>query len=289
MSVAKTVIETAPRREMALAFKYASEALNNSFFLDFLVCISPKLSVNKSHKHYLQKPPPPPPAENHDHELSPYLGAAIRQFLGSVDQLKSRVSATADGMASSGYVWLVTDQNGVLAVIPTYGAGTLLVRSRTQETPAEGLILGEGFKGIHTAEGPSNTVTTSSSSPSVTSPTSGTWRGIPPHEPSTPSRAFHTTHANHNSLFKNEPTSIYSMQSPFSTPPYSSRNENFDLSTLGETLYPLFCLSVHERSWLSAGYGIWGKEEWLKQFWTVLDWEKVSQAYVKFVPEPSIR
>lgn len=47
MSVAKTVIETAPRREMALAFKYASEALNNSFFLDFLVRISPKLSVTR--------------------------------------------------------------------------------------------------------------------------------------------------------------------------------------------------------------------------------------------------
>lgn len=40
-SVAKTVIETAPNREMALAFKYASEALNNSFFLDFLVRVSP--------------------------------------------------------------------------------------------------------------------------------------------------------------------------------------------------------------------------------------------------------
>jgi Fe-Mn family superoxide dismutase len=36
-SVVQTVIETAPDRNKALAFNYASEALNNSFFLDFLV------------------------------------------------------------------------------------------------------------------------------------------------------------------------------------------------------------------------------------------------------------
>lgn len=38
LSVAQTVINTASKREKALAFHYASEALNNSFFLDFLVC-----------------------------------------------------------------------------------------------------------------------------------------------------------------------------------------------------------------------------------------------------------
>lgn len=37
-SVAQTVINTAPDRSKSLAFNYASEALNNSFFLDFLVC-----------------------------------------------------------------------------------------------------------------------------------------------------------------------------------------------------------------------------------------------------------
>lgn len=36
---------------------------------------------------------------------------------------------------------------------------------------------------------------------------------------------------------------------------------------------------------MAAGYGVWGKEEWLKQFWTVLDWAKVSDAYAKFVPD----
>jgi Fe-Mn family superoxide dismutase len=57
------------------------------------------------------------------------------------------------------------------------------------------------------------------------------------------------------------------------------------MTTLGETLFPLFCISVHECAWITAGYGIWGKEEWLRHFWTVLDWHKVSQAYMKWVPD----
>lgn len=36
-SVAQTVIDTAPDRTKTLAFNYASQALNNSFFLDSLV------------------------------------------------------------------------------------------------------------------------------------------------------------------------------------------------------------------------------------------------------------
>jgi hypothetical protein len=36
-SVAQTVIETAQRRDLSLAFNYASLALNNSFFLQTLV------------------------------------------------------------------------------------------------------------------------------------------------------------------------------------------------------------------------------------------------------------
>ncbi len=37
-TVLNTVIGTSLDREMTLAFNYASQALNNSFFLDHLVC-----------------------------------------------------------------------------------------------------------------------------------------------------------------------------------------------------------------------------------------------------------
>jgi hypothetical protein len=48
---------------------------------------------------------------------------------------------------------------------------------------------------------------------------------------------------------------------------------------IGDTLFPLFCISVHEHAWMSAGYGVWGKEEWLKKFWSVVNWQRVSEQY----------
>ena len=48
---------------------------------------------------------------------------------------------------------------------------------------------------------------------------------------------------------------------------------------VGDIIYPLFCLPVYEHAWMSAGFGVWGKEDWLKEFWTVLDWSKVSKAF----------
>lgn len=52
-----------------------------------------------------------------------------------------------------------------------------------------------------------------------------------------------------------------------------------NIMTVGRTLFPLFVVPVYEHVWMSAGYGVWGKEAWLREFWTVLDWNKVSNAY----------
>jgi Fe-Mn family superoxide dismutase len=30
---------------------------------------------------------------------------------------------------------------------------------------------------------------------------------------------------------------------------------------------------------MSAGYGVWGKEEWLKKLWSVVNWQRVDAAY----------
>ena len=56
------------------------------------------------------------------------------------------------------------------------------------------------------------------------------------------------------------------------------------LTRLGDKLYPLLCVSVHEHAWLGSGYGIWGKEEYMKRFWSVLDWDKVVDRWTKFAP-----
>lgn len=58
------------------------------------------------------------------------LLARIRAQHGSIAQLKSSFSAAAMGMFTSGWVWFVTDSIGNTAIIPTFGPGSLLIRTR---------------------------------------------------------------------------------------------------------------------------------------------------------------
>jgi hypothetical protein len=55
------------------------------------------------------------------------------------------------------------------------------------------------------------------------------------------------------------------------------------LVSLGQTLFTLFCVSVHEHAWMAGGYGVWGMERYLERFWTCLDWEAVRDSYVVYV------
>ena len=48
-SIVQTVINTAANRSKAMAFNYASLALNNSFFLDMLVCPSLRRLIHSFH------------------------------------------------------------------------------------------------------------------------------------------------------------------------------------------------------------------------------------------------
>ena len=39
---------------------------------------------------------------------------------------------------------------------------------------------------------------------------------------------------------------------------WAAREYYTTLDALGRTLYPLFCVSVHEHVSMAAGYGVWG-------------------------------
>ncbi|KAF9268277.1 hypothetical protein L218DRAFT_893210 [Marasmius fiardii PR-910] len=303
MSVVDTIIKTSVERHRVLAFNYASLALNNHFFLEHLK-------------------PIPSNASDHQEEISLDLEAEIRSQHGSLAQLKSTFSSAALGMFTSGFVWLVTDVSGNIAVLPTFGPGTLLVRSRTYMAPTFDSELGhdmlqsmrgqmpspddpyakefvqemqqyatetEAEDGSSTstppstptqkqplpgvlpsspASGVSTSTSTSSSSPTGTQP---------PH-----TRGFHTSLITQlpplNPPNNYEPADIYHNNS---TPTRGSKRT--DLYLMGEKLYPLLCVSVHEHAWMSAGFGVWGKEEWLKKFWSVVNWDKVSRNYQYYV------
>ncbi|TFK74464.1 hypothetical protein BDN72DRAFT_833389 [Pluteus cervinus] len=270
--IVDTIINTAPHREKTLAFNYASLALNNSFFLDNL------------------KPPPSSPAKNHQSEISGTLSSAIRQQHGTVAQLKSSFSSAATGMFTSGYVWFVTDASGNTGVLPTFGPGTLLIRSRSYMASSKGLILGEDMAqwsrgdpiqkagtSLDKEDLPRQHATSQPSPPGVSpsSPLNGVSGSATAETPGN-SRSVHSS-ARSGVKFDHLPMSVWG-DSP-SDIERSVPQTKVDMLNIGEVLYPLFCVSTYEHTWMSAGYGVWGKEEWLKNFWTVLDWKKVSEAY----------
>ncbi|KAF8076041.1 manganese superoxide dismutase [Lyophyllum atratum] len=295
-SVAQTVLNTAPYRERTIAFNYASLALNNSFFLDQL------------------KPPPELPAKNHQEDLAPHLASAIRTQYGSLVQFKSAFSSAVTGMFTSGWVWFVTDKNGNLGIIPTFGPGTLLIRSRSYMGHSKSLVLGPNLKQLDPSL-PQDPIASYSADPTddymtdveplrPQPPSSPTGKvspppGVKPASPasgvsgkktltppenllprflhtSAPRSQFELPMGKRTALFDGEPQ------------PRTEPKTKTEMMNIGEVLHPLFCISVNEHAWMSAGYGVWGKEEWLKQFWTVLNWEKISQSYKEFYQENTI-
>ncbi|EPQ27600.1 uncharacterized protein PFL1_04738 [Pseudozyma flocculosa PF-1] len=110
-SIVETVIGLSQSREKILAFNYASQALNNSFFLS---SIAPQGSLRNT----------TPLVRTSD---------AISKSFNSYPEMCLAFSSAAFGMSGSGWVWLVTDQSGNLGVVPTYGAGTVVVQNRMQQ------------------------------------------------------------------------------------------------------------------------------------------------------------
>lgn len=222
---------------------------------------------------HLQSPPAEGKTSNED-DISQYLGIKIRTDFGELDQLKSTFSAVAMGMFGSGWVWLVCDKAGSLAVVPTFGTGTLLInsRERVQKKLQPEFVIGEDVAS-------NSPRTTTIPGASASSPASGVSRAPPPsHPPQT--REFSVSAAARNGAMNYQAASMLDRGRPNSyMPPQPS-----DLAH-GEMLYPLLCLSVHEHAWVSAGYGVWGKEEYLRRFWSVVNWKQASKHLSVYVPE----
>ncbi|KAF5393908.1 hypothetical protein D9757_000355 [Collybiopsis confluens] len=124
--IVQTIVTAASDRSRVLAFNYASLALNNNFFLS-------------------QLKPPSPGYPDHQHLISQKLETDIRHQHGSLAQLKSAFSAAAMGLFTNGWVWFVTDISGNTAVVPTFGPGSLLMRSRAYMAHSKDLELGFGL------------------------------------------------------------------------------------------------------------------------------------------------
>ena len=171
-------------------------------------------------------------------------------------------------MFSSGWVWFVTDTGGELGVLPTFGPSTLLIRSRENMNYANGRVLGEAD------EEDLSPLRTPSLSPFSKTPPS------PSLMPSSFNQGFSRPTTPLNRSYYHIDTTASGLFDPVDSLDAVSPTTATDrLQKVGSVIYPLFCLPVYEHAWMSAGFGVWGKEDWLKEFWTVLDWERVSKAY----------
>jgi superoxide dismutase, Fe-Mn family len=220
--------------------------------------------------------------------------------MGSLQELKTYVAAAATGMlSSSGFVWLVCDSLGRLGVIATYGAGTLLVNERRQTLSPDGST---ELGGVYVpAEGPTPQQTQTQTH-STTSPTSGLSHA-PTSTPTPPGARLLSTSVSVRGPSDGvvRPAHVWSSHTPYSgftgTGTGTGGNGNgggipnainslpdqpTSLDTLGATLYPLFCVSVHEHAWMAGGYGVWGKEAYLERFWSCLDWAAVRDSYALY-------
>jgi Fe-Mn family superoxide dismutase len=214
------------------------------------------------------------------------------------------------GMFTSGWVWFVTDKHGNTGVIPTFGPGTPLVRSRNYIANAKDLFLGEDlaqlFRGdpllpyIYANEDfkdehgkplsmPPREPVSEPSPPAINSSSfsSGVSGAKSPRgqDPLLP-RFYHSSAASSSNVGTVLAASVWGEEDP-SVHDRSVPHTKVAMLNIGEYLTPLFCVSVNEHAWMTAGYGVWGKEEWLKKFWTVLDWQKVSSMYAYAVPDKS--
>jgi superoxide dismutase, Fe-Mn family len=265
-----------------------------------------------------QKPPPAEPLLDEDdkpiigHEnfLASSLKTEIVANFGSVEQLKSTVSAAAMGMMGSGWIWVVMDQQKHMGVVPTYGAGTLLVRSRLQRTPRSYVI---GARSKSRADNYNPTLSRRSSSPGSTSvpPTDSSSstaashplaKNIPPTRNSPDSTRSYSTQTGPKTIISRSRSTVaharemyesgskipsssvsnpYGRKTTMISPNYALKN----LFLVGAQLSPLFCVSVHEHTWI-LDYGVRGKQEYLARFWNALDWERVVENFEYFTKRP---
>ncbi|KAG8954335.1 hypothetical protein FRC00_005898, partial [Tulasnella sp. 408] len=166
----------------------------------------------------------------------------------------------------SGWVWLVADSTGDLAVVATYGSGTMLVRSREQKG-LQPSVLGEGrtasaSSAFHTRS--SNFSRYEAFGGTSSSPVSGSNMRFPlDPNPITPSRSVSGLKAATDAIARG----------------------NTDQTGVGYDLIPLLTCSIHEHCWL-RDHGVWGKKDYLTNFWSVVDWRKLGSTYERLFGAP---
>lgn len=211
---------------------------------------------------------------SYPHKVEEHIIASF----GSNSGFEQTVLGHAEGMTSSGWLWLVQERNGGtedLAVVATYGAGTLLVQDgqpirgrsaqdfRHMGLNDQGQVFQEDEARTSPAAASSETSLgqrTFSTSPSTSA------------EEASSSRLRH--HVTQPSAFGTGASQREGGAGARGGP----RPTN--LLTAANELVPLACLSLHEHAFVPT-HGVWGKRAYVETWLSALDWEKIDRRMVE--------
>jgi len=181
----------------------------------------------------------------------------LETTFGSFTQFKHAFSSSALGMSGSGYMWLVMDNHRQLGIVGTYGAGTILVQSRRQ-------------RGEYNTQLPQDfSSSESTDSPSRPEEEETSFIPLDPFSSFSPSRKTETSAT--QTRFQSPRDTIATLRSTTNEVPKGSKG-------ITNEIHPLFCVSMHEHCWL-GDYGVWGQEDYLANFWSVLDWRNIGNVH----------
>lgn len=209
-------------------------------------------------------------------ENSPMQEALSNNF-GSPTSFISHFSSYAMGMFGTGYVWLVMDGADNLAVVGTYGAGTVLVQGTVLPQKARELDALAG-----TIDDSSSTTLPLGNGSAASSGFGTAGRQTRTYHSSAVVKAadgFNFPARQGGSAYEREgaPTSYLQNMGESSKASAAAARSNPDRF---KSIHPLLCLSLHPHVYI-PDYGICGKEEYIRNFWGNVDWQLCYQRYQK--------
>jgi superoxide dismutase, Fe-Mn family len=207
------------------------------------------------------------------------LGGVITAEMGSLQDLKTYVTAVAMGMlSSSGFIWLVTDAPPSRRHRDVRRRHTPLQRASTDVLSRQRYRTRRRLR-PRQEHHPNPNPNPNSGLNTTDVLRIGGPRALLLHPSPSGARALSTTafEGPGTRVGVSRPTNVWS--DPPSYAAYTragngngaTDGSSTTLDSLGQTLYPLFCVRVHEHAWMAAEYGVWGNERCLERFKTCLD------------------
>ena len=184
-----------------------------------------------------------------------------------------------------------------LAVVATYGSGTVLVQGNRIRAPELEPFLPAG----ETAEG--NTGENAPSDAANAAAVQAAQEAIGHETERQPTRTYENdassqsasglgqSRAMHTSAIASAPPAAV----PIGAAEAAARSTSYLSSNIGQNMFasssprrsepkrfmsihPLLCLSLHPHVYI-PDYGVWGKEQYIQNFWKSVDWQKADQKY----------